>query len=46
MGRATEDRKSRTCGFSEFQWLNNVDRLVNEVITSNVQALMDVESDH
>ena len=55
MGRATEDRESWMCGFSKGQWLiardkecenaHNVDKLVNETITSNVQALMVVESD-
>ena len=28
------------CGFSKDQWLNNVDKLVNEMITSHVQALV------
>ena len=41
-----ENRESRTCGFSKDQWLNNVGKLVNEVITSNVQALMVVKFDH
>ena len=45
MGRATEDQELWMCRFSEDQWLNNVDKLVNETITSDVQALMVVESD-
>ena len=40
-----ENRELRACGFSEDQRLNNVDKLVNEMITSYVQALVVVESD-
>ena len=40
-----ENRESRNCGFSKCQWLNKVGKLVNETITSNVQALMVVKFD-